>query len=310
MKYKDAKKLAFDAPETFFETEKRSGYEITYETKRMWACQLNLLSEFQKVCNRHGLHFWLDSGTLLGAVRHKGYIPWDDDIDVAMFRNDYDRLVSIAKKEFKKPFIFQTAYTEKDFVRGHAQLRDSRTSAIIPVEIYKEFNQGVFIDIFVLDGVTNDAAKVQSQKTRAANIRKRLELLATPLQTINRNDWLKKAQAALYKLIYPTMKAKGRLYAKYENIFKETPADTCEFIDKNAFTMPFRKIDKHIYDNTIYMDFEYLKLPVPRGYDKLLKIFYGDYMTPVMAPSMHGNLIIDLDTPSDIKIKEMRKCRQ
>lgn len=87
------------APENFYREEIRSGYKISPEMKKIWACQLNLLAELQKVCDRNGLKYWLDSGSLLGAIRHQGYIPWDDDIDVVMFRDDYDRLVKLSKEE-------------------------------------------------------------------------------------------------------------------------------------------------------------------------------------------------------------------
>ena len=122
-------------PKKFFEEEVRSGYLVTTQMKKVWACQLEILEKFKQVCDKHGLTFWLESGTLIGAVRHKGYIPWDDDIDVCMMREDYDKLVKIAQEEFTHPLVFQTAYTEKDFIRGHAQIRNVNTSAIIPCEM-------------------------------------------------------------------------------------------------------------------------------------------------------------------------------
>lgn len=209
MKSIDAKKLAFDAPESFIREEIRSGYRITAEMKKVWAVQLNLLAELQRVCGKYGLHFWLDSGSLLGAVRHKGYIPWDDDIDVIMFREEYDRLVEVAQKEFLAPFIFQTAYTEQNFVRGHAQMRNMETTAIIPIEINKKFNQGIFIDIFVLDGVCDNQETIDRQKERAAWLRKRLELLATPMKDISMTKrWGAWTHAIRYKLRHPTKESR------------------------------------------------------------------------------------------------------
>lgn len=80
-------------------------------------------------------------------------------------------------------------------------------------------------------------------------------------------------------------------------------------MDKSSFLPTFRKIERRAYDETIYVDFEYMKLPIPAGYDQILKIFYGDYMTPSPEPSMHGSVIFDPETPADIKIKELRKNR-
>lgn len=283
-------------------------YVATAEMKKIRAVQLGLIEELQRVCGKYGLKFWLDSGSLLGAIRHKGYIPWDDDIDVCMFRSDYDRLAEVAGNEFKHPVLFQTAYTEKHFVRGHAQMRNTETTAIIPIEIYKDFNQGIFIDIFILDGVSDDGEKVSDQKRRAAYLREKLELLAMPLRYIDcRNDRKRWMRSLRYKLRYPSLRAKGRLYKRYEDIFRETLPEVCSYVDKSAFLLKFRKIGKHIYDGTVYMDFEHLRLPVPSGYDELLTIYYGDYMKPVIEPTMHGEVIFDADIPADMKIKELRR---
>lgn len=306
MDFADKNKLEFPAPESFFEPEIRSGYEISHEMKQVWACQLNLLSELQKVCEKHGLHYWLDSGSLLGGVRHSGYIPWDDDIDVVMFRADYDRLVELAPEEFKEPIIFQTAYTEKHFVRGHAQIRDTRTSAIIPSEIYKDFNQGIFIDIFVLDGVSDDPETERRQRRKAKRLKRKLEILACPMRL---QHFRNIAPAIIYKIRYQGIDGKARLYRIYEDLFRENKASECDYVATSSFRVKSKKRDRHIYDRTVMMDFEYMKQPAPAGYDRLLTLLYGDYMKPVKAPSMHGTLILDPCTPADTKIKELRKRR-
>ena len=88
----------------------------------------------------------------MGTVRHKGYIPWDDDIDMLMFREDYDKLIELADSEFKDPYFLQCAYTEKHYYRGHAQMRYKGTTAILKGDIYQPFDQSIFLDIFVYDG--------------------------------------------------------------------------------------------------------------------------------------------------------------
>lgn len=294
----------FSAPPEFYREETRAGHEINTETKQVWACQLNLLSELQKVCEKHGLHYWLDSGSLLGAIRHKGYIPWDDDIDVVMFRDDYDRLVELAPEEFKEPIIFQTAYTEKHFVRGHAQIRDARTSAIIPSEIYKDFNQGIFIDIFVLDGVSDNPVTERRQRRKAKRLKRKLEILACPIRL---QHFKNLALALIYKIQYPGINGKARLYRIYEDLFRENDAAKCDYVATSSFRIKSKKRDRHIYDRTVMVDFEYMKQPVPEGYDRLLTLLYGDYMSPVKAPSMHGTLILDTCTPADTMIKRLRK---
>ncbi len=293
-------------PKDFLCEETRSGYTVSSTMKKVWACQLALLDKFSKVCNKYGLHFWIDSGTLLGAVRHKGYIPWDDDIDVVMFRNDYDRLINIAQKEFKKPFILQSAYSEKHYVRGHAQLRDSRTTAIIPCEIYKKFNQGIFIDIFVMDYVPEGKEEEAKQEYRAFLLRDKIELRQNPL-VYNAGNKSRLLRAIKYKLKYFTRKSFNRLYKRYEDVFRSNKAEDCRFVACTAWQYKCCRRDKHFYDETVLLDFEYLKMPAPKDYDKLLTAQYGEYLKPIQVPTCHGELIFDPNTPADKKIKSLRR---
>ena len=293
-------------PKDFFNEETRHGYTINIAMKKVWACQLDLFGKLSQVCNKYGLRFWVDSGTLLGAVRHKGYIPWDDDLDVAMFREDYDKLVSIAQKEFQSPYVFQTAYSEPNFVRGHAQLRDSRTTAIIPSEIYKKFNQGIFIDVFVMDYVPEGEKEKKRQGHRACMLREKLELRKKPL-IYSVGNMHSLWRAIKYRFKYPTRKSIKKLYRRYEDTFRNNKPEDCSSVAFTAWVYTDIRRDKHFYDETIYLDFEFLKVPVPKGYDKLLTIKYGDYMKPAQIPNDHGKVIFDAETPADIKIRELRK---
>lgn len=292
--------------EDFMKGETRCGHDISPGMKKVWACQLDLLQELKRVCEKHGLRFWLDSGSLLGAVRHKGYIPWDDDIDVCMFRTDYETLVRLAPYEFRNPYIFQTAYTERNFVRGHAQLRNRNTTAIIPSETGKRFNQGIFIDIFILDNVPDQEEEYRRQSALARRLRNRLEILAIPFFRMKMKP-SHRYKAIIYRIKRPTKTSFNRLYGRYEDIFRKNPPG------KEVATLAWKYTsvsrDRHIYDETILMDFEYLQMPVPRGYDNLLRQMFGDYMTPVKAPTLHGTIIFDADTPADITIRKLKKNR-
>ena len=163
------------------QAEERNGYLISEEMKRVWDVQLDMFQRLIDVCKKHQLRCWCDGGTLLGAIRHKGYIPWDDDIDVCMPRPDYDRLQQIAEEEFKPPYFFQTAATDKHYYRAHAQLRRSDTAAIRPSDSYRPFNQGIFIDIFAFEGIPKDIEEVR-QTVKTANKRmKQLKSIDYPI---------------------------------------------------------------------------------------------------------------------------------
>lgn len=114
-------------------------------------CELDILRAFTDVCERLGLRYYLVGGTLLGAVRHGGFIPWDDDIDVAMPREDYDRFARIAQAELGPNYFYQSPDTDPHYFLTYAKIRKKGT--FFYEERFRDarFEQGVFIDIFPLD---------------------------------------------------------------------------------------------------------------------------------------------------------------
>lgn len=153
----------------------RDGEKVSAELQRLWAVELDLLDRFIEVCKKHSLKFYAAGGTLLGAVRHKSFIPWDDDIDLIMPREDYDKLLFVADKEFSEPYFFQTAFTDKEYFRSHAQIRNSNTTAMIKSEALKvPFNQGVFIDVFPVDAIPDNPILAEKQRKKLHSINRLL----------------------------------------------------------------------------------------------------------------------------------------
>ena len=119
--------------------------------RQLQLCELEILDEFVRICEKHDLQYYLVGGTLLGAVRHKGFIPWDDDIDVAMPREDYDRLAVIAEKELAPQYFYQCPDTDPYYFLTYAKIRKNGTEVYEERFKYSKFHKGVFIDIFPLD---------------------------------------------------------------------------------------------------------------------------------------------------------------
>lgn len=275
--------------------EIRCGYKVTANMKKIWKVELEMLQKLLEVCEKHGLKCWVDSGTLLGAVRHKGFIPWDDDIDVVMFRDDYDKLMKIGPSEFKHPLFFQSAYTDINYFRGHIQIRNSLTTAVIPKECKREFNQGIFIDVFPLDGMPNTEKERSELKRRSIMMQRKMERyhhfpLLLKLNLLS--SWLEQKQ--IEKEI--DAKTFRGYYGDYENMFRSNKVEDCDYLTYySSFPLDYL-IDKHIFDNTILADFEYLKVPIPYRYQDYLTLLYGeDYMTPIKSPTYHGELFFDPD---------------
>ena len=123
--------LKINVPDHFYDEEVRCGYHVSSKMKKAWAVMIDLLVEFDRVCKKNGIKYFASGGTMLGAIRHKGFIPWDDDIDVMMFREDYDKLLEVGPREFQHPYFFQNKLTDPCCVDIFSKLRNSETTALL-----------------------------------------------------------------------------------------------------------------------------------------------------------------------------------
>lgn len=273
--------------------------------KKVWAVELDLLNEFVRVCNKYNIPFYMTGGTLLGAVRHQGMIPWDDDIDVMMFRKDYNKLCKIGKEEFLYPYFFQTEDTDRGTVRGHIQLRNSETTGILKSEYDtgRRFNQGIFIDVFPLDNVPDDVSEREKHLKNMDKLRKRYRKKV--YQTIYYKFRLRKNIFAmvrdlvvhmLYK-VWPSLSCFDyeKLYKRFELLSQSYNHEETE----NVVLVPFYKENcvrkRSWFNDVVYIPFEFMLLPAPVGYDELLRKIYGDYHKFEIGTSIHGGVLFDTE---------------
>lgn len=289
-------------PIDFLETEFRSSFFVSEKRKKIWSVELRLLSKFIEVCKRHNLRYFLNGGTLLGAARHGGFIPWDDDIDVMMPRLDYEQLCLVASKEFEEPFFFQTSLTEKEFFRSHAQLRDSRSTGCIIEDRTKEINRGIFIDIFPIDGVPEGYFRQLVFKFSLV-IFKKFFILTISKEPQDLNfvlRFLRQLARLVYRIVpYHTLFI---YYQKIQSRYSDTDTKLV-----GEISLKFRKEaiwNKEWFDDFTLLPFEGSMLPVPYQYQKVLEVQFGkDWNScPSLSeikrfPSFHGDVIFEPDIP-------------
>lgn len=241
---------------------------------------LNILNTFARFCEQNGLSYFLDAGTLLGAVRHKGYIPWDDDIDVNMPRKDYDQFIQIVKN--KNGYIYNNLKVEfpEDTIYPFLKISDDRT-ILVEFPDKNPMEVGVYIDVFSKDGILNDS------------LRQRILCKISELYGLflwfnkfsiyawkNKGGPLKKCIALLGRILIKDPNLPLRLQNKLiQKNLKRHPLDQCEYVTTLTNGEFHKKAPKECFDDYEMMEFEGKKFRVPIGYDIYLRCLYpGDYM--------------------------------
>lgn len=243
--------LKIELPDDFLEEEVRCDYTVTKDIKEVWAIEIDLLMQLDEVCKKHNLKYYITDGTMLGTVRHKGFIPWDDDIDVTMFRDDYEKLLKVAETEFKYPYFLQTEYSDPGCLRGHAQLRNSATTGILKTEEGKfKFNQGLFLDVFVMDNVIDDKKLYEQQKKDAEKYRKRAVKYARwSTRYYKQNTWQSKVKGILYPVVNTFLrktKLEEKNFRKFEEVCKRYNNMETKYVTTLEFSFDIERWGKRL----------------------------------------------------------------
>ena len=246
--------------------------------------EFGILKYIRDVCNRHGLRYYLAYGTLIGAIRHKGFIPWDDDIDVHMPRKDYLRFVEIVKKE-PHPY-YRLISTETNFKFTHIlpKVIDTRTKLTQKTSWSEKVQLGVYVDIFILDGAGNSIAEAEASYLAARSYRtqweKSITIMFPPEWTKSHglNKWLHHIPAR--------MQGFHTLLDKYNHFCMQRPYDDYEYVGAmSAGTIP---ASRNIWKREWFGEGTEIRFcgevfSAPNDCDAVLMPEYGDYMTPPPA---------------------------
>ncbi|MBQ6197299.1 MAG: LicD family protein [Lachnospiraceae bacterium] len=301
--------LKLKLPDGFLDEEVRCGYTVTSDAKKQWAVCLDLLAEFDRVCTEHAISYFASGGTLLGAIRHNGYIPWDDDIDIIMSRDNYERLVDIAETEFMDPYFFQTEDTDIGFSRPFARLRNSNTTAIQTIEDsnFVPYNQGIFIDIFPFDNFPDDPKEQIEYKQKMISLRKKMSKFSKWSTRYKPNPNVKgiaKAKSTIKRLIAKILRWYMLRFHKHNPYYKKYVKTSTQYnnIETKEWAVPYffkpdvnNSYEKSLFSEVERVPFEMLTVPVPKAYEKILTQGYGNWREFIIGTNAHGRTIYDVD---------------
>lgn len=285
---------------SFYKEEIRSGFLVTEKRKKVWAAELQMLKKFDEICQKHNLTYYAYYGTLLGAVRHQGFIPWDDDIDVVMFRDDYEKFQAIAPEEFKEPYFYQNTYTDR-VMWALSKIRDSRTTAVEPQfrHLGSSFHQGIFIDIFPFDNVKDG---VNSQFETIEQIQQLLWLsIVNPeaiIKAMEEGQKLYLGTDFLINHLQKNVQEKFKIFESFNRSCLEQSKKVNYLIEEiYPDEVSCKSVEKDWFHDIIYLPFEHLQIPAPAEYDKILTQCYGNYHQFVQGGSAHEDIMLEPDIP-------------
>lgn len=290
----DERQLIF--PNKYFEDEVRDGFFVPALIKQEWAAGLEILHAIDHVCEKHGITYFADWGTLLATVRHQGYIPWDDDLDIAMKREDYNRFLEIAPKELPEGYEIHNFQTHEDHWLFLARVVNKGRICFEEEHLRKfhQFPYIVSVDIFVLDYVCADEEQEEKRNQEALFTIALADGISEGQYSAEvTEEGLRRVEHFSGRQIDRQLQGdmlRRRLYGIAQEIFARFPEEQSNELTQlfpfglknNSFRFP-----KEYYEKTIRLPYENTTIPVPLCYGAALKKRYGSYITPVKTWDAH-----------------------
>lgn len=238
---------------------------------------LDMLSWFHHFCVKNNVKYYALGGTLLGAVRHKGFIPWDDDIDLGLPREDYNRLIKLMENETGR-YVLETPNQRKEgFVYSYCKLYDTQTTLVEHTR-YKT-RRGAYLDIFPIDGIGNTLEESYANFKQIDRIN---NLICTKTCALNKERKLYKNLAIIVGRCVPSFIVNWKKEIERVNkICESRPYSDSVYVGNLLGNWHEKEIaEREWFGEPILLDFENIKICVPNDYNKYLTHVYGDYMTP------------------------------
>ena len=286
--------------DSYLEDEIRDGFYIPSMTKRTWAMELTVLDLIDSICSKHNITYFADWGTYLGAIRHKGFVPWDDDLDICMHRNELNKFLAVAKEELPEGYSVMSFHNNDYSWKFIYNIVPNDHMCFTPeyLKSHYSFPYIVAIDIFIIDNISDDDSIEQSRNEQVKRLLNEADKISLSEQS--EPDKLNKMRA---------------LYDEAEKLLQlENEHDTKRVVQKVPWGVYHnRTYDKSDFINAVRVPFEMTSVPVPLCFNKILSSKYGNFINIVFGGGGHNYpyyigqkkaLKEDFDYPATYKFSE------
>lgn len=266
--------------------------------RKVQLVQLEIAKEVKRICEKNDISYFMDGGTLLGAIRHKGFIPWDDDMDFGFTRDNYERFIDVAGKELSPEFFLQTWDSDKEYGYAFAKIRKKGTIYQERIAQDSSANCGIFIDLFPYDNLPDGQYEKIILLTKLTFLKMLLKTKA------NYKPWMEDENINYKRwLVYLPIRVFSHFLCKekIQNLYIKTVKKANEKESKMIYPQVAEKLGVwamriDYFSEYIPLKFENTDFLAPIHYREFLTTGYGDYMTPPpieKRQNVHGVVKID-----------------
>lgn len=240
--------------------------------------QLDIAKEIKRVCEKNAIPYFFIAGTLLGAVRHQGFIPWDDDLDIGMLRSDYETFIKVCKDDLDDRFFLQNWETDKYFGLPFSKVRLNNTHYVERNSAKVRAHDGIYVDIFPFDNVPDDK-RLQKKHDRETYLLKRLLLVKNGYECWEDDETIKKMIYKSIKLFTLPVSLKFLQKKLLKVMMRYNDLETDWIVTfGGSYGYTKESIEKKWVSECTELSFEKICFSVPGSYKEYLSYFYGDYM--------------------------------
>ena len=267
--------------------------------RKIQLVELEIGKEIKRICEKHGIKYFLDGGSLLGAIRHNGFIPWDDDMDFGMVRSEFNKFINVAKDELNEDYFLQTWETDSSFPFEFAKIRKKGTLLLEASYGKNSSHNEIWVDVFPYDVYPNGRINCMIHKYKVMKYKKWL-LMKNGFKAWNNHK--SKIEKLLVRikylpaLLFSSFFSVSTIHKKMQRWLILPQKDNTVFLHDGTGPFPYgrAKVSKSSFEKYKTAIFEDESFSVPAGYETVLTELYGDYMKlPPENKRVSGHTIVD-----------------